>query len=327
MQMLERYLQAIEFWLPKHQRQDIIAEIAEDLNSQIEDQQSALGRKLTEGELEALLKRRGRPVLVANHYRPQKFLIGPVLFPAYVFVLKIVSLFYLLPWFIVFVIAHRVQHPGLDWGVSLLAAGAAVWSVAPAAASVITLLFAVLQWSETRTPFLANWSPRQLPPVRARYTIPLSTSVLELVANLVFLFWWIAYASSPVLFDGPAFKLILTPVQVYFFWGYLAIACFNLALAAANLRSRSWTVLRATVRLIIDMAGGALFCWFLRANPVATLYIANLGSVQATAINIWIGRCVPIAVIVAVLVVATDLARVVRVNRKDRFVLAKESRC
>ena len=45
MLMLERYLHAIEFWLPTNQRQDILAEISEDLNSQIEEQQSALGRK------------------------------------------------------------------------------------------------------------------------------------------------------------------------------------------------------------------------------------------------------------------------------------------
>ena len=51
MQMLERYLHAIEFWLPNDQRHDIIAEISEDLNSQIEDQQTALGRNLTEAEI------------------------------------------------------------------------------------------------------------------------------------------------------------------------------------------------------------------------------------------------------------------------------------
>lgn len=81
-QLPERYLHAIGFWLPNDQRDDIIAEISEDLNSQIEDQQSALGRKLTDSELEALLERRGRPVVVASSYRAQQSIIGPVWFPA-----------------------------------------------------------------------------------------------------------------------------------------------------------------------------------------------------------------------------------------------------
>jgi hypothetical protein len=33
MQLLERYLQAVKFWLPKEQKEDIIAELSEDIRS------------------------------------------------------------------------------------------------------------------------------------------------------------------------------------------------------------------------------------------------------------------------------------------------------
>jgi hypothetical protein len=332
--MIERYLHAIEFWLPEDQRQDIIAEISEDLNSQIEDQQSALGRELTGSELEALLKRRGRPVLVANSYRPQQSLIGPIWFPAYVFVLKIVGLCYVLPWLAVFVIVHRVEHPELHWGTILLAAWGTLWTVAFFAAGVVTLIFALLQWTETRTHFLENWNPRQLPPVRDPYKIPLSTPIAELAANVAFLFWWIAYARPPFLFlfwwvgyarppflfAGPTFKLSFTPVWVYFFWGFLTIALFKIALAAVNLRHRYWSGLRAICRLLLDLAGGTLFCWLLKAHLVATLSIANLDPARTldikNAIHVVMDRCFPIAVIISVIVIVIDLARIVRVNRK-----------
>jgi hypothetical protein len=156
MQMLERYLHAIEFWLPGGERSDIIAEISEDLNSQIEDQQTSLGRNLTEAELEELLKRRGRPVLVANQYRPQRSLIGPVWFPAYLFVLKIVGLCYVLPWLLVFVIVHRAQHPGLSWGMTIVAACATLWTVILVAAGVVTVIFAILERTETHAHFLES---------------------------------------------------------------------------------------------------------------------------------------------------------------------------
>lgn len=145
--------------------------------------------------------------------------------------------------------------------------------------------------------------------------------------NIAFIFWWMAYASSPFLFAGPAFKLSLAPVRVYFFWGYLAIALFNIALAVVNLRSRYWTGLRATCRLVIDLAGGVLFCWLMKANLVATLYIANLDPARTlaikNAIHICMDRCFPIAVIVSAIAIVIDLMRIVRLNRKDSLVLTR----
>ncbi len=81
MELIDRYLKAVKFWLPKAQQDDIITELSEDVRSQIEDEEAELGRKLNEAEVEGILKQLGRPVLVANRYLPQQHLIGPVLFP------------------------------------------------------------------------------------------------------------------------------------------------------------------------------------------------------------------------------------------------------
>ena len=79
MQLVERYLQAVKFWLPKQQKEDILAELSADIQSQIEDRETVLGRALNETEIEEVLKQRGRPCLVASRFRPQESLIGPVL--------------------------------------------------------------------------------------------------------------------------------------------------------------------------------------------------------------------------------------------------------
>jgi len=55
MELLDRYLQAVRFWLPPAQQNDIIAELGDDLRSQVEDRESSLGRPLNEDELVALL--------------------------------------------------------------------------------------------------------------------------------------------------------------------------------------------------------------------------------------------------------------------------------
>src|SRR5215475_15228174 len=97
MELLDRYLQAVRFWLPKAQQDDIIAELSEDLQSQIDDKEEELGRCLDKEEVSAILKRCGSPILVASRYRPQTYLIGPALFPIYAFVLKMVLLFIMVP--------------------------------------------------------------------------------------------------------------------------------------------------------------------------------------------------------------------------------------
>ena len=53
MDLLERYLQAVKFWLPGKQRHDILAELSEDIRSEIEDKEAALGRPVGSAELEA----------------------------------------------------------------------------------------------------------------------------------------------------------------------------------------------------------------------------------------------------------------------------------
>ncbi len=51
MQLLDRYLTAVKFWLPKKQREDIAAELAANLQSEIDDRVAELGRPLTDDEI------------------------------------------------------------------------------------------------------------------------------------------------------------------------------------------------------------------------------------------------------------------------------------
>src|SRR5574340_745500 len=90
MELLDRYLQSVRTYLPKSQQDDILKELSENLRAQIEDQESGLGRALTEDELADLLKKHGHPLFVATRYRQSRHLIGPTLFPFYWFAVKII---------------------------------------------------------------------------------------------------------------------------------------------------------------------------------------------------------------------------------------------
>ena len=111
MELLDRYLQAVKFWLPRKQKHDILAELSEDIRSEIEDKEAELGRPLGQAELEVILTRWGHPMLVAERYLPQRSLIGPVLLPAYKLVLTVATLFYLVPWLLV-LLGFAIFDPG-----------------------------------------------------------------------------------------------------------------------------------------------------------------------------------------------------------------------
>ncbi len=316
MDILERYLQAVRFWLPQQQKHDIIAELSEDIYAQIEDRETELGRQLKETEVEEILKQRGRPVLVANGYLPQEHLIGPVLFPIYRFVLKIVFLFYLLPWLLVAIslAIFGAEHGGFH---SLAFMSRSLWFTAFVAIGTVTLVFGVLERVQAKSHFLEKWEPRKLPPVRNPNLIKRSASSFELAANLVCLIWWAANM-SPLVLSVWNLRITLSALWPYFFWGFLCVALVNTTLAAVNLMRPYWTGLKATVRLLSDCAGAVLFCWLLKANILMEIVIANVSSERALeitdAVNLWMARMLPGAVVVAVGIVAVDVYRMVRVK-------------
>jgi hypothetical protein len=89
MDLVNEYLRAVAALLPKAQRDDIIAELRDTILSQIEEREADLGRPLTDDEVEALLREVGHPVVIAARYSdgPQH-VVGPTLYPYWLFAVK-----------------------------------------------------------------------------------------------------------------------------------------------------------------------------------------------------------------------------------------------
>jgi hypothetical protein len=330
MQLLERYLQAVKFWLPKEQKEDIIAELSEDIHSQIDEDEGELGRKLNEIELEAILKQRGRPILVANRYLPQQHLIGPVLFPIYRLVLKIVMVCYVVPWtatwiaLLIFNSGYAAKFAGHSWFEILGSLWASLWGTAFLAVSTVTLVFAILERVQRKSHFLEAWNPRKLPPVNNPNLISRFSSILELAANFVFCVWWTAHMSSNVVLNQVNLRISLAPAWRYFFWGFLLLAFVNIGLAIANFACPYWTAPRATIRLVSDIVGSVLFCWLLKANLLVEIAGANIPPLKAAqltgAINFWMTRMFPLAIIVGIVIALVNIFRIVRVSTSNTHV-------
>ena len=322
MELVSRYLQAVKFWLPKGQKDDIVAEISADLQSQIEDRESTLDRPLTQPEIEDILKRRGRPCLVASSYRPQESLIGPVLYPIYLFCLKGAFLFYLIPWLIVSLIilivrpSFSVAHDVPVWFNILAQISGHLWNMAFVAAGTITLIFAILERVQAKSHWLENWDPGKLPPVRKANLNKRTNAAFELAIMVLVIAWWAAYMDRTEIHFGDSLRIALNPQWLWFFWGYLLILILTAATAALVLARPALTWQPASLRLFESLVGSILFCSLLRIGIVAGIAAPNLSAQQATyftnAVNHWALVAFPIGVVASVVIVTIDIYKFVR---------------
>jgi hypothetical protein len=121
---------------------------------------------------------------------------------------------------------------------------------------------------------------------------------------------------SRELVFGPTVKVTVTPLWGYFFWGLLALTAHNIVLSAVNLVRAYWTVRRALLRLASDAAGAALSCALLRIGIFESISVASVPAARTAEIvrqlNLWGARALPIAIIVAVVIVTSDAVRVWR---------------
>ena len=79
MGLVSDYLRVLRPFLPNHQRDDIIKELTASFESQVAEQEEEFGRPLTVAEEAALIAPYGHPLLMSARYRPQRYVVGPIL--------------------------------------------------------------------------------------------------------------------------------------------------------------------------------------------------------------------------------------------------------
>jgi hypothetical protein len=315
MDLLDRYLQAVTFFLPSSQQDDIVRELSENLRSQIEDREEELGRALTEDEQAEILRRHGHPLVVAGRYRQHQYLVGPMFFPIYMFTLKI-GLAAALAVTILAAAVGIALHG--DAGGEALRAMLAYPGRALMVFAWTTLGFAGLDLAVIRLPVTSRWDPRRLPRVFAReQAIPRWRTLCELALVLSALVWLLLL---PLLVLGPAAGLVV-PAPIW--WGvYPPIVVLTVAgglLQVVNLWRPWWTRTRSVVRLLIQAATLFVFALLLRAGDPFAVPAAALDAgarpdfVTIVNVSFEIGFVVVIAA--CAVEIARELHRLRRLSR------------
>ena len=90
MDMLEDYLRAVSRLLPNAKRDDITAELRDEILTRVEAREEQLGRALTPDETEQLLREIGHAIVVAARYRDEpQYAVGPALYPFWSFAVRL----------------------------------------------------------------------------------------------------------------------------------------------------------------------------------------------------------------------------------------------
>ena len=333
MELLDRYLQAVRKYLPVRRQDDIIAELRANMESQIEDKESELNRPLTQGEMENLLRKMGPPVIVASRYQPQQYLIGPAIFPMYLYVLRVVILWAIIIYSIIIVAVIPFTSPNpASIADSLMRIPGVLINVA----AWVTLVFAAFEFISSRYPgkcppiagFTDNWQPGSLPPlekadVSGRKRRSFTQAVAEIVIGFLLIAWLLLVPAHPFLLMGPGEVVLrvapfqLAPIWWTFYWWVVGLSVLQLAWKTIDLARGQWQQ-PAPVRQIIFKAVGVIplaillsvhdHVYMVLKNPAADQlqYGHNLDT-----INNGIRLGFSVVCIIVVLQLAWDIGRMV----------------
>lgn len=256
MELLDRYLQAVKKHLPLARQDDIIAELRANLESQLEDKEAEAGRPLTHKEAEEWLKQIGPPLIVAARYQPQRYLIGPGIFPIYWYVLKIVFLWWLVIY--AFVSALEIAAVTPPSGTTILTALLRAPGLLLTTFAWVTLVFVAIEYFVRTNPekcpafasFAPSWSPANLPPLEKESAGGRGKSFAQAVAEAVFgflvLVWLLLIPSNPYLLMGPGAAYLkslpyqLAPVWTTFYWWIIALNVVQLTWQCIDLARGRW---------------------------------------------------------------------------------------
>jgi hypothetical protein len=320
MELVDRYLHAVKFWLPRKQKDDIIAELSEDLRSQIEEKGTELGHKLTDAEVEPILKRCGSPMVVAGRYLPQQSLIGPALFPIYSVIIRSLFLYFLLPWMLVwmgvtiFSPDFRADHPGA----ALFASLKPWWLACTYSLFFNTLAFALLDRSQARLHLVNDWNPRSLPAVRDRNRIPRGGTIFEITVVVATLAAWIQLDAFRRVFHIFQATITLSSSWPYFFWALVVVSVAGIVVSCMNLSNPRWTRFTASLRLGTDCYSFGLIYLLCRTNLLESLSAGGVSPADAAhfvkSFNHWMASSAIWVLVVGAIVVFFDVRRILRVG-------------
>lgn len=306
--LIDRYLAAVARELPERDRADITAELRDELLTNIEAREEALGRPLAEGELEAELVAFGNPLVVAGRYRKVQHLIGPQLFPFWWAAMRatfvVIAVVYLVLIVLGLILSGRVS--GLDVPEPLLVFGCAFGAV--------TGVFALIERFGDPAK-VARWRPERLPPARGKR--PSQFELLtEIGMGVVFLLWWTGAIHFRNVVPEIGLQVDLAPVWARYFWWILGYSVIEIGSNVIALIRPDRAPLVRWMVIWRSLLGAGILLAVIQASRF--LVVSGPAGKAQAIFDLWMRVGIAVAIVVFLARAATEAWRLYQHDRGIR---------
>ena len=302
--LIDRYLAAVAALLPKASREDIVAELRDLIMNRVEDAEAVRGRPLDKDEMEALLREVGHPIAVAGRYGPSRALVGPEIYPFWLFGVKatlaVAALAVVIPVGVALVTAHgdarlvsRAVHGFIPTALSLIGA--------------VTLIAAAIERGWIKTDGFRQWKVSELPRVpdgKGWFVKSRFDGLFELVATALFIGWWTGALPFPtgrshgddhmLIAFSPIFQALHGPI--------LALAVIQVASSLMLVVKPAWVRGRAALEILCSLGGLALVGALWPAQPLIAFAAVNGGGERVAKLQQTVDLTLQITLLVAVVI-------------------------
>jgi hypothetical protein len=182
----------------------------------------------------------------------------------------------------------------------------------------VTLVFAIADRHVTRLPFIVDWKPESLPPLRKE---PAGRSRLALVCAIfmstLFILWWAALPNNTWLVFGPAWKMFeLSPVFDRVHLPILLLSLAGLIVQWINLIRRDWLGHRNVAKVVSGLVVLVTVAILFNSGDLVTA--ADPTSRELAKIVRILNLSIRVSLVVTAIVATIDLVRdVIRLARKQ----------
>ena len=293
MNLIDRYISEIGEHLPRKSRTDIEIEIRSTIEDMLEETSTASGCEVDDAMTLDLLKDYGDPEKVAATYLPERYLIGPKLYPSFILVLKIVAAVMTGLALIGFSVRFGMSEMGLQSFGSQLSQSTLEYIVGLITAfGNIVLIFAILELVIPTSKYTNDqkneaWDPAQLTkeadPDAVSTRGAIGTIIFTMLALLVLNIyphilgvWFLMdgqWANIPILSE--AFFRMLPLINVVWILG--------IALQVLLLRQRKWTKLTRWFEIGLKFLGIAIFFLLLRGPSILNISVDSFINISIAA--------------------------------------------
>jgi len=324
MNLLDRYISEIGENLPRKSRADIETEIRSTIEDMLEETSAASGSPVDDEMTMDLLRDYGAPEKVASTYLPDKYLIGPKLYPSFILVLKIVAAVMTGVALLGFSVRFGMSEMGLQSFGSQIAQSALEYVVGLITAfGNIVLVFAILELVIPTSKYKNDlreevWDPAQL----TKEADPDAVSTRGVIGTIVFTLLALLVVNIYPQVLGVWFLMdgqwVNIPILSQAFFRMLpwlnAVWLLGIVLQVVLLRQRKWTKLTRWFEIGLKFLGIAIFFLLLRGPSILNISadtfinVSMAASSAATLVKI-LNVIVIIALINAIIVGVYEISK------------------